>query len=71
MRFRDAALLRPIERGSSGVDLVIGAGAIDLCYELGGAAYVFVTLRASDTFSSYLVPANEQRQKPGTCVDTL
>ena len=69
--FRPVPLPRPVEKGSSGVDLVVGAGAIDLCYELAGSAYVLVTVRAADDLASFLVPPVEQRQKPGTCVDTL
>ena len=69
IRFRGTALRRPLENRTT-VDIEVGLGNIDFCFEFADGTRVFST-NMDDTFSFYLVPSQETRQKPGTCDDTL
>jgi hypothetical protein len=69
VRFRELPLRRPLTTSTT-VDLEVGRGRIDFCYQFDDGTRVFST-NMDDTLPSFLIPNNESRQQPGACVDTL
>lgn len=69
IRFRELPLRRPLTTSTT-VDLEVGRGNIDFCFEFEDGTRVFST-NMDDSLPYFLIPNNEKRQRPGTCLDTL